>query len=227
MGKRLIGEREIQQAAREGQRTLNVPPAECIVTPMARDAAAALGIDLVADIAAFPAGGAESPAPGPEPAGAPGDAARLVAQVVSRLQARIPAGVSAERLGQVVRDVVASRLAAASASSVAKAGQAVRLIARAQNTTQVDVDGALKMEEVLPAAQGGGLAAGILAWEKAAFDRKVDADEIDIVISGQLEVTVEGQSLQAGPGDMVYLSQGAKVVYRTPSSVTLACVNRV
>ena len=224
MGKRLIGEKEIQQAAREGQHTLNVPPTECIVTPMARDAADALGITLVAGSEGVSAAGTAAPVP--TRASESSDTGRLVEKVVSRLRSQLPAGVSAERLGQVVREVVASRLSVAAEPLTGAAGRAVRFIGRPQTNSPVAVDGSVRLAEVLPAAQGGGLSAGILAWEKASFQRQVDADEIDIVISGQIEITADGKPLQAGPGDMIYLPQGAQVVYRAPSSVMLACVNR-
>ena len=165
-----------------------------------------------------------------------GDTAQLVARVVSQLQSRLPAGVSAEQLSAVVRDVVAERLAALAAggpagtAAAAGGGVRVRLIPVSQAlrapSPAPGVDGQATLAELLAPEAGGGLAAGVLAWEKAAFERTVEQDEVDIVVAGELQVECDGQTLSGGPGDLVFLPRGAEVVYRSDGSVQLVCVNR-
>ena len=231
MGKRLISEQDIQQAAREGRRSLAAPPGNCIVTPMARDAAAMLGIALEAVVDGAPAGSIGAAGPGPVP-DETGTAARLIEEVVFQIRSRLPEGVSDQRLGQVVREVVAARLAPADAASAVPAGpggRACRIAGgrvRPHGSAPTAVDGKVQLAEVLSPGPACGLAAGILAWEKASFSRQVETDEIDIVIAGQLQVTVDGKTLDGAAGDMIYLPRGAQAVYSTPSSVKLACVNR-
>lgn len=225
MGKRLISEQDIRQAADQGRRSVLAPAAECIVTPMARDAAALLDILLVTD---GDAEAGDTPAPAPAAAG---DTAQLVARVVSQLRSRLPAGVSAERLSDVVRDVVTERLAAPAGTAATPGGGAqVRLIPVSQalraSSPAPGVDGQATLAELLAPEAGGGLAAGLLAWEKAAFERTVEKDEVDIVVAGELQVECDGQTLSGGPGDLVFLPRGARVVYRSDGSVQLVCVNR-
>jgi ethanolamine utilization protein EutQ len=228
MGKRLISEKDVQQAAKEGRRSLVASPDACIVTPMAQDAAAALGITLkTADDGATAGPGDATPHASVKDA--VGDTGRLVEQVVARMRDHLPAGISAQRLGQVVREVVASRLAAP-AAAVGQGG--ARLISGRQiiaaPVTPVAVDGQVQLAQVLPGEALGSLSAGILAWEKASFRRQVEQEEIDIIIEGDLQVTLDdGQTLSGRPGDMLYLPRGTQVVYSTPSSVKLACVNRL
>jgi len=226
MAKRLITEQDIQQAAAQGRRAVAVPPDQCIVTPMARDAADALGITLEevgagAAVASTPAGSA------PEVTG-------LVQEVVSRLRSRLPADVSPDRLEAVVREVVTTRLANAAAirpAAVTAAGAGgLRLIsgrqAMAPSSAPVHEQGQVQLSEVLSAGTAGGLSAGFLAWENASFRRRVETHEIDIVIDGELQVTVDDETVTGGPGDMVVLPAGVEAVYHAPSAVRLVCVNR-
>lgn len=227
MAKRLITEQDIQQAAAQGRRSLAVPPDQCIVTPMARDAAEALGIALEEDAA--PEGAAVASAP----AGTGPEGAKLVQEVVSQLRSRLPADVSPQRLETVVREVVTTRLANAAAArpAAARAGRAdgLRLIsgrqAMAPSSAPVHEEGQVQLSEVLSPGAAGRLAAGFLAWENASFRRRLETHEIDIVIDGELQVTVDGETVTGGPGDLVVLPAGVEAVYHTPSAVRLVCVN--
>jgi ethanolamine utilization protein EutQ len=141
----------------------------------------------------------------------------------------LPTDISTQRIEQVVREVVASRLATPAATVDPKGGRLLsgrQIIA--EPVTPVAIDGQVQLSQVLPGEAVGSLSAGILAWEKASFGRQVDQEEIDIVIEGDLQVILDGgQTLSGRPGDMLYLPQGTQVVYSTPSSVKLACVNRL
>ena len=224
MGKRLISEKDIQQAAREGLTVMSVPPDRCIVTPMARDAAAMLGIDLStgADAVCAPT----APAATPAAATCAVDSARLVDRVVARMAGRLPAGVSAERLAVAVREAVAARMAASAGPAAGAPG--LRLISAAadRHSPPRDASGAVRLTEVGEQGAGGGFRAGVLTWEKSSFPRELETDEIDIVIAGELEISAGDKTLRGGPGDMIYLPRGSAVVYTTASSVTIACVNR-
>jgi ethanolamine utilization protein EutQ len=229
MGKRLISESDVRQAASEGRRFLAVPPDECIVTPMALDVAAALGIALQAEAghpsAANPEGGPPSPSPAD-----PGDPGPLVARVIERLKDHLPAGLPAERLAEVVREVVAARLRSGGAAAVARDG--ARLIAAGQAPSAplraVDAQGQVRVAQILPVDAAQGLSAGILAWENDSFQRQVEQEEIDIIVQGDLQVRLDdGQALNGGPGDVLFLPRGTRVVYSASGSVRLVCVNRL
>jgi len=200
MAKRLITEQDIQQAAAQGRRALAAPSDQCIVTPMARDAAETLCVTLEEDAAAGGTAVAATPAEtGPE-------GAKLVQEVVSQLRSRLPADVSPARLEAVVREVVTTRLANAAAARpiAAKAGRVdgLRLIsgrqAMAPSSAPVHEEGQVQLSEVLSPGAAGGLAAGFLAWENASFRRRVETHEIDIVIDGELQVTVDGETVEHG-----------------------------
>lgn len=228
MGKRLISEENVRQAAKEGKKSLALSPGECIVTPMALDVASALGIALETVDAGTTLCPAEVADQLPLKA-ADNDTGALVEQVVARMKDHLPDGVSVQQLAQVVSEVVASRLAN-SPTGVGQTG--ARLISKhqilASPVTPVAVDGQAKVAQVLTGEAVGSLSGGILAWEKASFQRQVTKEEIDIVIEGELEINLDGGStLRARAGDMLYLPAGTRAQYSTVTSVKLACVNRL
>ena len=69
------------------------------------------------------------------------------------------------------------------------------------------------------------LAGGYMVWEKAAFNRQVEAPEIVVVLEGEVDFTVGDSTLKGKPGDMVYLPKGTAVAYSSHSKVKLACIN--
>lgn len=103
MGKRLITADEVRRAARSGSRTLEAPAGQCIVTPMAADEAAALGVRLVTANAGATAARRTTDTPTPT-------APELARQVLAQLQARLPVPVDAQRLRQIVESATAARL---------------------------------------------------------------------------------------------------------------------
>lgn len=248
MAKRIITEADILKAHADGAKELPASSGECIVTEQARDRALELGIALTGDCAAddcCPVSAASqgngSGIPGPTARSDPGmgashgpsDIDRLVSQVVAVMRGKLPSGADSAKVERLVREAVVSKLApasqGASPSAAPMADEAgVRFIDSAKllaQSGQVPLPGKAVLAEALGRAGESKLAAGYLCWERASFNRVVDAPEVGVVIAGELHLTVGGQTMIGKPGDMIYLPKGAKVIYSTPSKVTLACVN--
>ena len=246
MAKRIITEADVLKAHADGAKELPVSSGECIVTDQARDRALELGIALCGDC--VPDG--SCPLPGESPgnvAASPGSGARadaqtssgssetdrLIRQVVAVIRAKLPSGADSAVVERLVREAVASKLAPGSQGAAPSAAPVfdeagVRFIDSAKllkQSGQVPLPGKAVLAEALGRAGESKLAAGYLSWERASFSRVVEAPEVGVVISGELHLTVGGQTLIGKPGDMIYLPKGAKVIYSTPSKVTLACVN--
>lgn len=246
MAKRIITETDVLKAHADGAKELPATSGECIVTDQARDKALELGIALTGDCAPDAScpitRTSQSDVVGKSGPAAPGDASaspgspdidRLVSQVVAVMRDKLPSGANSAVVERLVREAVASKLtqgsqyAAPSATPVAdEAG--VRFIDSAKllkQSGQVPVPGKAVLAEALGRAGESKLAACYLAWERASFSRVMEAPEVGVVIDGELHLTVGGQTMIGKPGDMIYLPKGAKVIYSTPSKVTLACVN--
>lgn len=71
-------------------------------------------------------------------------------------------------------------------------------------------------------AEGAAFAAGYMEWEDASFGWTLERNELFIVLRGELRVRVAGETLKAGPGDMLYLSQGAEAEFSSSGHVRAA-----
>ncbi|QUH19594.1 cupin domain-containing protein [Alkaliphilus sp. B6464] len=60
------------------------------------------------------------------------------------------------------------------------------------------------------------MSAGFLTIDNSKFDWELTYEEIDYVIEGTLTVTIDGKTLTAYPGDVVYVPSGSKVIWGSP-----------
>lgn len=58
------------------------------------------------------------------------------------------------------------------------------------------------------------LGSGLCLFERCSFPWRLTYDECVHVLEGEMEVEVEGESLRAGVGDVVFLRAGSEVTYR-------------
>lgn len=252
MAKRIITEADILAAAARGENKLAAHPGTDIVTPQARDTALAMGVVLDGDqdgscppgadcpgdsVASRPSSPPHAASPsanglrGGNPAGVSG----LAIQIAEALRGKIPAGVDSKQLERLVREAVSARMGGPATNgqdkAVSCAGDcgvifidSARLLAENAPTSR------MREKSILADAFGRAgeskLAAGYLVCEKGSLERVVEAPEVCVVIEGELRLTAGGETIVGKPGDMLYLPQGAKVVYSTPSRVKLACVGR-
>lgn len=65
------------------------------------------------------------------------------------------------------------------------------------------------------------MSAGFLTIEKSSFEWNLTYEEIDYVIEGTLEITINGKKITAYPGDVVFVPSGSNVVWGSPDKVRL------
>jgi len=80
------------------------------------------------------------------------------------------------------------------------------------------------LKDVITSADGAPMAAGYMTLQRGEFPWTLDYDEIDVVLEGELVITRDGESVRAGPGDMIFVPKGSKITFGTPSSVRFAYV---
>ncbi|MBW2513668.1 MAG: hypothetical protein JRE21_03725 [Deltaproteobacteria bacterium] len=226
MGKRLITAADIREAAQAGRRTLCTPCDECILTPMARDEATALGISLTDETGK----GLLDP-----PQGLMLETEKVIREVTDLLKSRLPEDVSVDSVESIVRDIVEAKLSSKTYQSTpgsiqpANAAHGIRIInsqlLAEQKDGSVSIAEKASVKNAIGSETGDKLTGGYMVWEKATFNRRVERPEIAVVMEGELHLNVSGTSLIGRPGDMVYFPRGVVVDYSTPSRVKLACVN--
>ncbi len=239
MAKRLITVEDVLEAARAGSRTIPAPARECIITPAAREKAAALALAFTdqCQLARDEQGEtcpAAAPPPAPEKSGVLAE--EVSRQVYTMIKERLGGEMPAKQLEGLVREVVWARLGAPQAATPARSGEDTltrtdrvcvingsRLLEG--ESQPVPVPEKMILADAIPCDEGYMLSGGYMEWEKASFRRTVEHPEVGVVLEGELHLTVGGKTMITRAGDMIYFAKGANLIYSTPGKVRLACVN--
>ena len=229
MGKQVITEADVVEAAEAGSKIIEAPLGECIVTYGARDKALSLGMVI------HETSEQVDSSPSATSTVASSQTEEVVSQVASLIKDRLPLNLDPEKLEDLVRQVATAHLSESSPVTVNNPDQAVTQLGGVcfikGNMIPGELSGPIPVEEKVMVADAfkcsadSTLAGGYMEWSKASFNRIVDNNEINIVLDGELNLTVDGQTSVVQQGDMVYLPQGTEVVYSAPERVKLACVN--
>ncbi len=231
MGKLVITEADVVEAAEAGKKVLTAPLGDSIITDGARDKAVFLGVEID-----------ETPAQSFSPREDAGVAEesqseKVVSQVTSLIKDRIPVKLAPEQLESLVRNVVTAHLNKSRTVSKSISDQDVTQVGKVcfikgnriprELTGPIPVDEKVMVSDAFRCSENATLAGGYMEWSKASFKRVVNEDEICVVIDGEVSLTVEGQVSVMKQGDMVYLPQGTELLYSAPDRVKLACINRI
>lgn len=76
------------------------------------------------------------------------------------------------------------------------------------------------LRDLVTGKDGSPMTAGIMSWSRADnFPWQLGYDEIDLVLEGELHVHIEGRTLVARAGDVVFIPKGSQIVFATPHRV--------
>ncbi|MDR1798387.1 MAG: cupin domain-containing protein [Bifidobacteriaceae bacterium] len=82
----------------------------------------------------------------------------------------------------------------------------------------IDATG-VQLVDVLSLDESPRLGCGIMEMEQTAFPWTLTYDEIDYVISGTLEIVVDGRTVRATPGQIIFIPKNTKIHFSTPDKV--------
>ena len=57
------------------------------------------------------------------------------------------------------------------------------------------------------------LGCGLMVMENTTFPWTLNYDELDYVISGRLDILIDGQKVSAGPGEVIYIPKGSSIQF--------------
>lgn len=78
----------------------------------------------------------------------------------------------------------------------------------------------VRLTDLVTAADRSPMTAGIMSWAREdSFPWKLGYDEIDYVLEGVLQITIDGRTLEGKTGDVFYLPKGSSLIFGTPSRV--------
>lgn len=73
------------------------------------------------------------------------------------------------------------------------------------------------LHDLVTGRDGSPMTAGIMSWAREdSFDWQLDYDEVDLVLEGVLQITVDGRRLEGRPGDVFYVPKGSRIHFGTP-----------
>jgi ethanolamine utilization protein EutQ len=78
---------------------------------------------------------------------------------------------------------------------------------------QMDV----RLRDVVTAEHGLPIAAGVLSLREGTFPWRLDYDEVEYVLEGELHITTAEQSVVGRPGDVIAVPSGSSITFGTPS----------
>ena len=79
-------------------------------------------------------------------------------------------------------------------------------------------DKEIGLHDLVTGRDGAPMTAGIMSWARDdSFDWSLDYDEVDLVLEGVLQITIDGRTLEGGPGDVFYVPKGSRIRFGTPS----------
>lgn len=205
--KKLVTATDIKNLVSSGQKTIYLESGT-IITPAAKDLAAEMGVLIQAG--SPPAGGTPVVAQSAEWAGD-------VCEPVTRLNEISPALIS-----QIVREVLASMPGMQQEAGIIKEEDpsGVRLVRG--NTVQCDAFNTgnpkdkVGIKEILTTKESPNMATGFMTVEASAFSWELKYEEIDYVIDGTLEITVNGKTYRGTAGDVFYIPRNTTVTFSSP-----------
>lgn len=78
----------------------------------------------------------------------------------------------------------------------------------------------VKLKDVVTGADRSPMSAGFMSWRREdSFAWTLDYDEVDLVLEGTLEISIDGRAVRAQEGDVVFIPKGSKIVFGTPHRV--------
>lgn len=239
MGKQVITADEVQKAAADGGKILEYNKQDCIVTPGAWDKIEELGVAFAEDVCSSSDCVMQSEPTVPETVSGSNSAfgttqiQSITDRVCAILKDKVP-GTNSSELFAIVKSVVESKFTPRSVGTVDNGNSAIKVVGGVSlingdelldKDSGPSIPGKVQISDAIRCHEDTYLTATFMKWENSSFSRTVEAPEISIIIDGEMEVITDGHSMKAKAGDILYMARGARVEYKTPSMVKLACVS--
>jgi ethanolamine utilization protein EutQ len=205
----LITAAVVRQEKQAGKKRLELIPAQCIVTPEARDVAEQIGLELVESPCVSQAADAD------------------LAAIRAAVMAKIPVGsVPDEIIDQLIKKAVCQQATTQPGENAPPAqggGTGIKRVAAGSITMGI-FDGAGKEKrvgivDVVTAEDGSSMGAGFMAWENCFFPWTLTYDEGDLVLEGELHIRCNGETIVGKAGDVLFIPKNTSIEFGTPTKV--------
>lgn len=225
--KKLISVKDIENAEKQGQKVLYID-SDTIITPSAKDAASACGIEFSTD----------------DPVSKAKDCCEEKAcehlkvceeknsceGIASELAKACEGGIDADMIYKVFKAMMDKGLLTGILDSVSDKPYIAEIdacglkIVRG-NSVKMEVldtgnpNDKVFYQEIINANDGCSMNAGFITIEDCTFDWETTCEEIYCVAEGTLTVTVNGKIYVANPGDSVFFPKATKLAFGSPNKM--------
>ncbi len=209
--KKLICQKDIESMAAKGEKTVCVD-ADTIMTPSAKDAAKNAGIEIRDGVAAC----------------------CTSSTVKSQNEACCQGGeISADMFYTVLKTLAERGLLHESLARITGACEEDESGLRLCYGSQVVLDpldtgtpGAKASYKEVFGSPVSSISSGFLEIDNSRFDWKLEGEEINYIIEGDVSISINGRTYTGKGGDVFYLPAGAKVVWETKGKARMFYATR-
>lgn len=212
MEKRIISKFDIENLKSSGQTVLRLEPGDTL-TPLARDTAMELGIKI--QDSREPIVHASTPA-----AAAPSN--DKLEAIVKAVLERMGTGAQAQSCAPCATPKVYGshpgqlKLAKYPRDDEMPTVELRNPAGVLMNPPEID----LRLLDVITMDDSASISGGFMSWHKGpGWSWTLNYDEIDYIVEGRMEITCEGKTLYADPGETVFIPKGSSVHWNTPTWV--------
>jgi len=209
--KTLISVNEIKSLASAGKKALYVEPPGTIITPAARDAASEWGIAIKF---------------GPEPQEAPAQCLEPQEQEKEpeTVSSPVLSTISPELISKIVMEVMANLPQCHPAEIVKEVDPSgIRLVrgnsVRCESFNTGNPKDKVGIKEILTIRESPNMCTGFMTLDKTSFDWHLMYEEIDYIVEGTLEITINGKTYRGKAGDVFYIPADSKITFSSPDQV--------
>lgn len=234
--KKLITANDIRTAQVQGQKSINIVLADCIVTPEARVVAEQLGVEIIEQLTATPSTPTASANTATDVQAAAPQEGNLAAErqrIREHILAQLPEGsVTETLLAQLIEKVQQEQRAQKQPAAASDSAQpSFRSVTGKGGVKVVDgssvtfgrFDGAkdhqVGLTDLITAQDGSSMAAGFMQWENGFFPWTLNYDEVDMILEGELHIRHQGETLVGKAGDVMFIPRGSSIEFGTTSHV--------
>jgi ethanolamine utilization protein EutQ len=212
MEKRIISKFDIENLKSSGQTVLRLEPGDTL-TPLARDTAMELGIKIQDSREPIVHASASA-------AAAPSN--DKLEAIVKAVLERMGTGAQAQSCAPCATPKVYGshpgqlKLAKYPRDDEMPTVELRNPAGVLMNPPEID----LRLLDVITMDDSASISGGFMSWHKGpGWSWTLNYDEIDYIVEGRMEITCEGKTLYADPGDTVFIPKGSSVHWNTPTWV--------
>lgn len=191
---------DVEQARNQGSLIIE---AGTVVTPLARDKARELGVELVEQTRPSAPAVKSAPAAGVPSEGLDGDLAAKIRSIVTSLLASAGGGEPAPTSAGSRHPVLVRHPTGFTPQAFDEP-----VVPATMNVTATDVVGA---------DNGAPMAAGYMTLTKGEFPWTLTYDEIQIVLEGELHLGGDAGGKVGRAGDILFVPKGSRITFGTPT----------